>query len=199
MSKIRSQLAASVAVSALLASAAASATVVTFDTLGGTNGDLFTSYAESGYTVTKLSGSGCVAAAVGNPPRSVFGGPVCDNGSIGVFSVTGSGLFNFNSVDMLAQNGDTSYTITGLIGASTIWTQTGTWTGNSIFGTLPASNSGPIDQLVFNLRAAGTSFNFDNINVSAGGEVPEPGSFALAGLALCGLAASRRRKTAERH
>lgn len=166
--------------------------VIDFGGLGGTNGSTFTSYSEDGFTVTKDSGSGCVAKTFGNPVPDVFGGPSCDSGSTGVFSISGAGLFSFSSIDFAANNGTLSYTVEGLIGATTAFTQTGDLLGPSgVFSTIASQHSDSIDTLRMSFRTAGSSWNFDNIALST---VPEPSTLALLGLSLAGLAATRRRK-----
>jgi hypothetical protein len=186
------------ALAALVGTTVASATVITFDGLGGNNGDAFTTYAESGYTVSKTSGSGCVGKAFGNPTPSVFGGPTCDNGVSGLFSLTGAGLFSFDAIDLAANNGDLDYTITGLLGGATVWTQVGSLAaGTGTFVTLASLSGAAVDTLTFDYTTRGTSWNFDNIGVTAASAtVPEPGSVALVSLALLGLAALRRRRDA---
>lgn len=179
----------------LTATATASATVITFDNLPGNNGDPFTSYVESGFTVTKDSGSGCVGKSFGNPLPSVFGGPVCDNGSLGVFSVTGSGLFSFDSIDLAANNGALNYLIEGLVGTTLMFSNANSLAGpTAVFSTINSSSNAAIDTLRLTFRTAGTSFNMDNIVLSGGNQVPEPNAALLALLALgVGAATSRRR------
>jgi hypothetical protein len=175
----------------------AHATVITFINLSGLNGDPFTTYSENGFTVTKIAGSGCVGKNFGNPVPSVFGGPVCDGGTSGTFSVTGGGTFSFNDIDLAANNGNLSYEFLGKLGGGTVFDIKSTLgTDTRVFHTIASSNLSAIDSLTLNFITAGTSWNFDNINVSS--NVPEPPSWTLIGLGLAGLAAARRRLSDER-
>lgn len=171
----------------------AMAVVITFDGLSGNNGDEFTTYTEDGYTVTKNAGSGCVAKAFGNPIPDVFGGPACDGGSFGEFSVTGTSLFSFDSIDFAANNGSLFYQIIGSLGGSDIWNITSALAGPSgVFSTITSPFSTAVDMLRLVLRTEGSSFNLDNIGVTAA--VPEPGSLTLLGAGLLGLGLMRRNK-----
>ena len=175
-----------------LGTAAASATVITFGALPGANGSNFTSYTESGYTVAKTAGSGCVGTLFGNGVPSVFGGPTCDNGSTGSFSLTG-GTFAFNGIDLAANGGALTYTFVGKLGAATLWTQTGTLAGpTATFVGITGSNASTfVNSVTMSFSTVGTSWNMDNINVAA---VPEPSTLAMAGLGLAALVAWKRRQ-----
>lgn len=180
-----------------LVMAPASAAVITFGALPGNNGDPFTSYAEAGFTVMKDSGSGCVGKVFGNPVPNVFGGTACDSGSVGVFTVTG-GLFEFAGIDLAANNGTLSYSITGLLNGSNVFVQSNDLAGpTGVFSTIASQSNAVIDSLQLSFRTAGSSFNFDNINLTQRVSEPASGLLALAAFGvMIGALRSRRRLAA---
>jgi hypothetical protein len=174
----------------------AQAATMTFDSLPGDNGSAFTSYSEAGMTLTKTSGSGCVAKGFGNPLPDVFLGSACDSTQVGTFNLSGLPAFKFLSIDLSANNGAADYSIIGLLNGITQWTQAGSQAGpHATFLTLAASASDTIDTLVFTFKANGTSMNFDNIKVDAVAAVPAPASLALLMMgAAMGLTMRRKSK-----
>ena len=58
-----------------MAAGGASATTITFNGLAGANGDPFTTYTESGFTVSPTLGTWFQGQAFGNPVPSIFSGP----------------------------------------------------------------------------------------------------------------------------
>jgi hypothetical protein len=93
-----------------LASAAASATTITFDGLAGPDGTPVTTYTEGGFTV---DGFGLMFkdASFGNPPPSVF-----DTNALGGLlrvTINGGGLFTFASVDAGLSDGSARADIFG--------------------------------------------------------------------------------------
>lgn len=193
MRHIAAALIASAALS--VASAAASATTITFDALPGTTGDTFASYSEAGYTVVKL-GDWKEAHAFGNPAPSVFVESFRDApfGTLGVFK-SGGGEFTFESLDLnLTEAG--GYKIRGLLGGLGGVEQFSFASfpaGSPDFTTVVSTSSAKIDILVLDVGLGGAgSFNVDNIKVSA---VPEPETyvFLAAGVGVIGLMARRRK------
>lgn len=117
------------------------AAVIDFDTLPGNNGDSFTSYVESGFTVSAALGNPKVATLSGNPePGIFFDLRTLPSSSIDVSY--GGQEFIFTSVDL--RSGATSatasinYSISGFLGSMQVFTQTGFAFGgppNSSFST----------------------------------------------------------------
>ena len=183
-----------------LCAGGASATTITFSGLAGANGSPFSTYTESGFTVTPTVGSWFQGQAFGNPIPSivaggVFGGPAADSISV----TDGGSRFTFSSLDFApspASNVD--YTFTGTLGGASVFNITGVLTPPQNFETISSTVAGDvIDDLVVSVTIVANdpnqSVNIDNIVVAAVA-TPEPMTLGLlaTGLGLLGLAYRRR-------
>jgi len=172
-----------------MAAGGASATTITFSGLSGVNGAPFTTYTESGFTVSPTLGAWFQGQAFGNPVPSIFAGPINGGPSNDAVTVTEGGQrFTFSQLDLATANANTNYTFTGTLLGAPVFTVNDTVSPPQVFNTvLSGVSADVIDSLVItaNIQAGGTSTNIDNIVVSA--VVPEPASLALLGGALLGL------------
>jgi hypothetical protein len=196
----------------MLGGSSAVAGTIDFANLSGNNLDIFTNYNDVilGFTVTASEGTWYVAQLYGNPVPDIAAGPIFDSASPDTITVslTGGGTFVFEQLQLSANNGPANYTITGSDGANTVFTQTGSQTGTLdpwTFSTITSSDpTSVITLLTISLSAGGgsnTSYNIDNIVVSAQerppdppnpDEIPEPATLGLAGLALAALGLARK-------
>lgn len=181
----------------LFAWLASASTTITFNGLGGNSDDPYSSYSESGYTVTSTGGDWFVAKVFGNPVPDIYLGPVFSptNGTV---SVTGS-PFTFDSVDLSSNNGESAYTYSGYLGGILQFTGGLTLPNEGSTGSFatyddPLYSGILIDdlQIALNPGSGTTSVNLDNIVLNA--TAPEPGSFVLLGTGILGLVGMLRRK-----
>lgn len=172
--KIKSFAALSVAALAFFA-APSSATVVDFTGLSN-----FGNYTENGMFMTSNS--------VWNWPGSDMAH--MDSG-VAIFKLLSNDDFNLTSVEMISGGGNGparfgAYNNGLLLGTININGNAGTYSFGSLF-------SG-IDE--FRVSVISQHFTYDNINFAAANKIPEPGTLALMGLSLVGLALARKRKNA---
>lgn len=162
-------------------SAAVGATTIDFNGLSGSDGSPFTSYAESGFTVARLSGSWLVGKNYGNPPPYIlFRNPPTTTASV---AVTDAGApFSFRSIDLYSSTTPIPFIFTGLLNGNTVFTVSGTVPntfgnfatvsnphGTDRIDTLQVTLSNPSNPNVPN------PVGLDNIVVVApGSAVPEP-------------------------
>lgn len=152
-------------------------------------------YVEGNFRVTPTSGSWFQAQLFGNPVPSIFG-----TSAIGVIDVTSTGgdVFTFSRVDLGDAGflGGTGFTVQGRLGGSTIFSTSGSLSGN-IFTTILSPNpTATIDDLRITMTMNLFSYNIDNIQVTPGAFViPEPSSLVLLTIGLlCAGAGFRRRR-----
>jgi hypothetical protein len=129
---------------------------ITFSSLTGQNGDLFSGYTESGFTVTPVDGRWSKAFVFGNPVPDIF----CDACVPGVVAITGdSGPFEFESMDVgNPGNGPVNFSIDGFLNGTLQFSQAGTSTSPDIFQTFSSDHpNAAIDSLTISL--AGSDYN----------------------------------------
>lgn len=153
-----------------LTAAAASAGVVTFDTLPGVNSDPFTTITEDGIAVNSLSGEWRQAFGVGNPVPSLY--TLSETAALEVLT---GGTFTFTSVDL--GTGGTlgpEYQIIGYLASSEVLNFSGA-AADDLFHTILNSTPGVVlDRLVISTTRQSTSANVDNI-VLDGADIPGAG------------------------
>ncbi|MBO1075038.1 PEP-CTERM sorting domain-containing protein [Roseomonas marmotae] len=180
-----------------LASTAASAAVLDFDTLSGANNPPFTSYSQDGFTLVNTAGQFYVGGVFGNPAPSIFSGRLYGSPSAAVtLTAAGGADFIFSAFDFASNNGATSYVLTGFQDGAEIFNISATSSVTSGFITLtPGTASSVVDLVTLSFTGSGTSFNLDNIVVNAATvPVPEPASLALFSMGLLGLGLTRARR-----
>lgn len=186
---IKSLIAGLALAAAVLGAGTATAAVVTFEALPGSNGQTFTSYTESGFTLESLSGLAYIGKAYGNPVPNVFFRGANE------FRLSGTSTFVFNAIDFASHNGNMNYTVTGFLNGGQAWTFGSSIASNIGFMNVAGTSATAVDYVMLMLTANGTSANLDNINVEMQGvPVPEPMSLALVALALAGAGLARRRR-----
>jgi hypothetical protein len=169
----------------------ASAAVITFSGLS-THLTGFGTYTENGFTVTSVAGNWVTSLFGGNPPPSIFAGPVgCPVTS--TLEITG-GLFTFSSVDIGSNNGSSQFAFAGTLGGAPVFSILGSLGGGAFMTVNNSSSSAVIDRLLIGINPTGaTSINIDNIVVTASSSaIPEPATAALWLAGLAGFALARR-------
>jgi hypothetical protein len=175
---------------------AAHAATVTFDGLGGDNGDAYSTYSENGFTVTKTAGDAFVGKLYGNPIPDVFFGPTYGSSSTTLDVTAGGSAFTFTSWDFSDNGGSAAYSIVGYLNNVSIFSLAGMQSLGS-FATILSGTGQSFDRVSFTLSSNGTSANFDNF-VGDTAAVPEPQAWAMMvmGFMGLGLAVRRNRKLA---
>jgi hypothetical protein len=190
-------LAAALFASAVLCSAVASATTITFSGLSGANGTPVASYSESGFTFTTTTGQFFEGQVFGNPAPSLGVGSIFGGPALNQLTITDSGSFNFDQFDLATNNGATGYSLAGFLGGVQQYSFSAVEPEHTaIFNTILNPDAAiAVDEVLITLNVSGTSANIDNVvlNVAA---VSEPASLALLCSALAGMRIWRRRKTA---
>jgi hypothetical protein len=158
----------------------------------------FTTYMESGFTVSPTLGTWFQGHLFGNPIPSIFAGPLLGSPPNDAITVTEGGQrFTFSQLDLATANANTNYTFTGTLLGAPVFSVNDVVSPPQVFNTvLSGVSADVIDGLVItaNIQAGGTSTNIDNIVVTPVA-TPEPTTLGMlaTGLTLLGLLHRRRR------
>ncbi len=170
--------------------AGAQAATVTFDSIGGANGDPFVTVTEHGITVTSDSGAWQKGFFVGNPVPSLFS--FDDTASLEVFT---GGVFFFGGFDVgTGGRSNPRYMFEGFLGGLSQYARSGGGIGDAFETVANPDDDAPVDRVRITTYLTGSSANVDNVVVDFEATVPEPATmtlFALAGVAV--IRARRRR------
>ena len=192
---IRTLVAASGLLFAVIIPASAATTTIDFNGLPGANNDPFSTFTENGYTVTNSQGQFFVGELYGNPIPDIFAGPAYGPATDAITVTAGGATFSLDQFDLSANNGATGYTLSGSLNGSSVFAVVGTDSTLDAFITEnPGLSADVIDSLTLQFTGSGTSFNVDNIVLSTATATPEPGSLALFATAGLGIATALRRR-----
>jgi hypothetical protein len=168
---------------------------ITFDTQAGPYGTIYTGHTEGLFTITPTVGVWYESMQYGNPVPSIYTGPpgVPERSVIKITSA--GGLFSFGSLDFSSNNGSSTYSIQGSVGATQVFDQVGVMQNLTpgFFTKLWSNDARLVDALLIDVTpgAGTTSLNLDNIALAP---VPEPGALRLLAAALGAFFFSRIRR-----
>jgi len=162
---------------------------ITFNGIGGANADVFTTYAEEGFTVNSTTGFWQKGQLFGNPLPSIF-----SSSATASITITG-GSFTFSSFDFgnASPLSGLTWSAAGFFSSIQVLTGSVSGPGTNIFTTIASPNSNTVlDTLVLTANRGNTSsYNFDNIVLIS---VPEPATISLAAAGLLFAVWRRRRQ-----
>lgn len=178
---------------AILLSGQSMASVITFDPLTGANGEYYTGHTEAGFTVSP-TGAWFESQFFGNDRPSIFSQSTTDSVNV---ALNNGGDFTFGGVDLACSFGSgCGYQIEGWLDSASVLDVSGTVAAGlpPTFYTVATSfGSVVLDYISITLNlGTGTSYNIDNINVSAVTNVAGPGVMGLLLLGAAGLGFGRR-------
>jgi hypothetical protein len=159
---------------------------ITFDGQTGVYGTIYPGHTEGAFTITPTAGVWYESSQYGSPTPSIYTGPPGVPQHSGIRITSAAGLFSFGSLDFSSNNGPTTYSIQGHLGAILQFQQFGMLQNPGPgFETLWSDYSGlPLDALLIDVTPGEgtTSFNLDNVTLPT--LVPEPGALGLLAVAL---------------
>jgi hypothetical protein len=139
--------------------------VIDFNTLPGSSGSAFTTYSENGYTVSIYSGTVKVYDGDGDPEPSLLS--ESSNGAINIQVTTGDPDFIFDDVDLATLGAAGTYTITGYLNGSQVFSHSGTIIGGYAFnGYGTGIDTATIDDLHIAFASTSDS-DLDNITLTS--------------------------------
>lgn len=191
-----------------LAVASPAAHATTIDFAGVSSNTTLTTYLENGFTVTSYSAAGydpfVLNANQGNLKPGLTGGSFTGSDLSGiVLTMTGGGVFDFDSFDISTYTGpsnpandETNYEVIGKNGASTVYTlgpqDLSTGSPSPTWTTIGVGADAGIQVTSVTIlldTPTGDEDGLDNLVVA-----PEPSAFTLAGSGMLGLVAFARRR-----
>lgn len=141
-----------------------------------------------------------VATAFGNPTPAIFSGSGFGyNASSVLVTRNDGGSFDFLGVDMANAISAGTYALTGYLGLSVLFTQSGSLTVNPFVFTTYSSSNASTEITSLRIALMGGDYNIDNIQlkpVSAIAATPEPSSLILLGTGLMGFLTVIKRRQA---
>lgn len=161
---------------------------IDFNGIAGSNGSPFTSYTQSGFTVSPSSGSWLEDSNFGNPaPYIYFIAPGGSTMTSGITIADGGTQFAFRSIDLYSSTTSIPYSLTGLLNGAMVFSASGTVPNT--FGSFAQVNNpystALIDTLEVNVTnpaapCCSNPVGLDNIAlITASTSTPEPGALPL--------------------
>ena len=192
-----------IAAALLSFSSAGHASVLDFSSMPGTNTQPFSSYTEDGYLIINTTGQYLIGTYFGDPVPNLFSGssdaffaPAATSTAAITITRVDGGAFTFASADLADDSVSGTYSFTGSLDGSQVYTSEGDIESTLFESYLSGEAKTGITSLT--IAESGGDFNVDNIVVTAPATsvTPEPSSLLLLATGLVGVAGNLRKRIA---